>query len=181
MCGIGRLASVHGVIDKERRLFAVPPQSGEFDGIELSFLDPDDEDERKILILAEHPELHTAIERGRDTIHHHGRAVNPQLHLAMHEIVVNQLLDNEPPQMWDTAKRLLSAGYERHEVLHMLSSVVSADIFTALRDNQPPDPTRTRAALAALPESWEQRRDDIPAERHANRAERRAAQRKRHY
>ena len=70
--------------------------------------------------LAEHPELRSALASGRDKIHHHGRVVNPQLHLAMHDIVAKQLLANEPPEMWDTAKRLTSAGYERHEVLHML-------------------------------------------------------------
>ncbi len=149
--------------DEERRLFAVPALTGQFDGIELSLLDPDDEHDRTILVLAEHPELRSAIESGRDQIHHHGRAVNPQLHLAMHEIVANQLLANEPPEMWDTAKRLTGAGYERHEVLH---------------DRQSPDPARTRAALAALPGSWERQREEIPAERHANRAERRAAERK---
>lgn len=77
--------------------------------------------------------------------------MNPQLHLAMHEIVANQVLANEPPEMWDTAKRLTGAGYERHEVLHMLASVVSADVLSALHDNESNDPARTRAALAALP------------------------------
>lgn len=136
---------------EERRLFAVAPQSGEFDGIELSLLDADDEDDRTILILAEHPEFHAAIDNGRDQVHHRGRVVNPQLHLAMHQIVANQLLGNEPPQTWETAKRLLDAGYERHEVLHMLASVVSDDVYSALNDDKPPDPARTRAALAALP------------------------------
>ncbi len=162
----------------ERRLFAVPALSGQFDGTELSFLDPDNENDRTILILAEHPELRSAIEFGRDKIHHHRRVVNPQLHLAMHEIVANQLLANEPPEMWDTAKRLINAGYERHEVLHMLASVVSADVYSALHDNQSLDPARTRAVLAALPGSWEHQREETPAERHANRAERRAAERK---
>ena len=156
----------------------MPALQGQFDGIELSLLDPDDEDDLAILVLAEHPELRSAIASGREKIHHHGRVVNPQLHLAMHEIVANQLLANDPPQMWDTAKRLTNAGYERHEVLHMLASVVSADVYSALHDNRPSDPARTRAALAALPGSWEQQREDIPAERHANRAERRAAERK---
>ena len=166
--------------DDERRLFAVKAPSGQFDGIELSFLDPDDEHDRTILVLAEHPELRSAIEFGRDKIHHHGRVVNPQLHLAMHQIVANQLLANEPPEMWDTAKRLINAGYERHEILHMLASVVSADVYSALHDNQSPNSERTRAALAALPGSWEHQREEIPAERHANRAERRAAERKHH-
>ena len=173
------LASVDPVSNDERRLFAAPALSGQFDGIELSLLDPDDEDDRTVLVLAEHPELRSAIESGRDKIHHHhGRVVNPQLHLAMHEIVANQLLVNEPPEMWDTAKRLVDAGYERHEVLHMLASVVSADVYSALHDNQSKNPAQTRAALAALPGSWERQREEIPAERHANRAERRATERK---
>ena len=172
------IASLDPVSDDERRLFAVPPLSGQFNGIELSFLDPHDEHHRTILVLAEHPELRSAIESGRDKIHHHGRVVNPQLHLAMHEIVANQLLANEPPEMWDTAKRLIRAGYERHEVLHMLASVVSGDVYSSLHDKQSPDLARTRAALAALPGSWERQREEIPAERHANRAERRAAERK---
>ncbi len=175
---VASLASVGRVSDNERRLFAVPTLQGQFDGIELSLLDPDDEHDLTILVLAEHPELRSAIESGRDKIHHHGRVVNPQLHLAMHEIVANQLLANEPPQMWDTAKRLTNAGYERHEVLHMLASVVSAGVYSALHDNQSPNPARTRADLAALPGSWEHQREEIPAERHANRAERRAAERK---
>jgi uncharacterized protein DUF1841 len=184
--GVGRsgesavayVASVGWVSDDERRLFAMPALSGQFDGIELGLLDPDDEHDRSVLILAEHPELSAAIESGRDKIHHHGRVVNPALHVAMHEIVANQLLANEPPEMWHTARRLVNAGYERHEVLHMLASVVSADVYSALHDNQPPDAARTRAALASLPGSWEQQRAAIPAERHANRAERRAAERK---
>jgi hypothetical protein len=31
--------------------------TGEFDGIDLAYLDPNDEDDRRMLILAEHPEL----------------------------------------------------------------------------------------------------------------------------
>jgi len=88
------------------------------------------------------------------------------------------VLADEPPEMWQTATRLTDAGYERHEVLHMLASVVSEDVYAALHDNQPHNPARTRAALAALPESWELQRAAIPVERHANRAERRAAERK---
>jgi hypothetical protein len=50
--------------DDERRPFAVPPATGDFDGIDLAFLDPNQEDDRRTLILAEHPELHRAIEAG---------------------------------------------------------------------------------------------------------------------
>ena len=164
--------------DDERRLFAMPCLSGQLDGVEFGPLDPDEEDDRSVLIRADHPEWHSALASGRETVHHRGQLVNPALHIAMHEIVANQLLADEPPEMWQTAARLMDAGYERHEVLHMLASVVSADVYAALHDNQPPDPARTRAALAALPGSWEQQRAEIPADRHANRAERRAAERK---
>ena len=171
-------ASVGRVNDDERRRFALLGLSGQLDGIELSLLDPDNDDERSVLIRAEHPEFRSALTSGRETIHHRGQVVNPALHIAMHEIVANQLLADEPPEMWQTATRLTDAGYERHEVLHMLASVVSDDVYAALHDNQPHNPARTRAALAALPESWELQRAEIPVERHANRAERRAAERK---
>ncbi len=80
----------------------------------------------------------------------------------MHEIVANQLLAGDPPAMWATAQRLLAAGYERHEVLHMLASVVSGEVFAALRDHEPHQVERMRAALDALPESWEARRAATP-------------------
>jgi hypothetical protein len=165
----------------DRRSFAVPRATGEFDGIDLALLDPDDEADRRMLILAEHPELHRALEAGLTEIHVQGRTINPALHLAMHEIVANQLWADDPPEVWQTASRLLASGYERHEVLHMLASVVSEDVYEILHDQRAPDPEKTKAALDALPGSWERQRDELPAQEHANRAERRAAARaKRH-
>ena len=96
----------------------------------------------------------------------------------MHEVVANQLFDDNPPERWQTALRLREAGYERPGILHMLASVVSDDVFSALHASRPADPQRTRARLEALPGSWEQQRGEIPAEQNANRAERRAAARK---
>jgi hypothetical protein len=92
-CFVAALRSVAsvGMSSEERRRFAVPAATGEFDEINLAYLDPADEDERRILILAEHPELHDAIEAGLDEIHQHGTTINPELHIAMHEIVANQL------------------------------------------------------------------------------------------
>ena len=104
--------------------------------------------------------------------------MSPNLHIAMHEIVANQIWDGEPPETWQTVQRLLEAGYDRHEVLHMLASIVSGDVYRALTEGQAHDPNATLAALAELPDSWERQRANIPAERHLNRAERRAAQRR---
>lgn len=60
----------------------------------------------------------------------------------------------------------------------MLASVVSGEVYGALTERRPPDPERLRRELDALPESWEALRDEDPEDRHMNRAERRAAQRR---
>jgi len=82
-----------GLAESERRQFACPPASGRYEGIELEYLDPADPDERRILLEAEHPELHRALRRGDDEVVVGGRPINPRLHIAMHEIVANQNLE----------------------------------------------------------------------------------------
>jgi hypothetical protein len=46
-------------------------------------------------------------------------------------------------------------GYERHEILHMLGSLVSGEAWHTIHHHEPYDPERFRAGLAALPDSWE--------------------------
>jgi hypothetical protein len=167
------------VPEAERRRFACPSVAGEFDEIDLSSLDPNDEDDRRILIQAEHPDLQDALEDGRD-VHVGGEVMNPRLHISMHEIVTNQLWADEPAEVWQAAQRLTKAGYDRHEVFHMLGSVMSSEVWATLHHGEPFDLERFRRGLEALPQSWEAMRDDWPAERTRNRAERRAAERRRH-
>ena len=163
----------------ERKTFACPAGSGEVDGIDLALLDPADEDERRILIEAEHPELRQALDDGAREIRLGREVMNPRLHIAMHEIVTNQLWADDPPEMWQTARRLTSADYERHEVLHMLGSVVAGQVWGALVDDASSDIERVRQELAALPEGWESQREQWPRGRARNRAERRAQERRR--
>jgi Domain of unknown function (DUF1841) len=165
---------------QERQDFAVPVAVGAWDGIELALLARDDEDDRRILIEAEHPELHRALRTGADEVHLAGTTINPRLHIVMHEIVANQLWADDPPEMWETAQRLTAAGYDRHEVLHMLASVNSQTVYHVLRDRVPADIDRMRAALADLPGSWERERTAGSGEHRPNRAERRATRRPRH-
>jgi hypothetical protein len=142
-----------------RRSFATPPASGLFDGIELSDLDPDDPDDRRILIEAEHPQLHEALRNDVDEIAGpDGSPMNPRLHIALHEMVANQLWDGNPPEVWETAVRLQGLGYERHEILHMLLGVAGEQLRESLREKRLYDRDRHLAALAALPESWERER-----------------------
>jgi len=153
-----------------RRAWLLPPASGVVDGIDLSLLDPAEEGDRHFLVLAEHPELAAAMQNDEDWAELQGSEMSPRLHLAMHEVVANQLWNDDPPEMWTTAQRLTQAGYERHEVLHMLASVVSTDIYNAMTNDATPDITRTRQALAALPDSWEALRTPVPQSRATRRA-----------
>ena len=164
--------------EAERRAFVCPLLTGEFDGIDLSLLDPRNEDDRRLLITAEHPELRKSLDNDVREIHLGTNVINPRLHISMHEIVANQLWDDDPPEMWQTAVRLTEAGYERHEVLHMLASVVSEEVWNALAEHTPRDADRVRRALAALPATWEAMRKEQPAQRSRSRAERRASERR---
>jgi hypothetical protein len=138
-----------------RRLFACPPQTGEIQGIDLAYLDPDDPDDRRFLILADHPELRPAVENEIREIELQGQTVNPEMHITLHEVVANQLWDDNPPEAWKTAQRLLRMGYDRHEILHMLAWLVSERLWHALREHRPSEPELYEAALRQLPESWE--------------------------
>jgi hypothetical protein len=162
-----------------RKAFACPSGSGALDGIDLELLDRDVEDQRRILIKAEHPELKKALDEGRGEVHQGREVMSPALHIAMHEIVTNQLWADDPPEMWQAAGRLTSAGYERHEVVHMLCSVVSGQVWETMVKEAPYDMQRVRLELAGLPESWEAQRDQWPLELSRERADRRAKERRR--
>jgi len=123
---------------------------------DVSLLDPTDPDERSVLIRLAHPTLDDAIERGDDELIVDGRVMNPRLHLIIHEVVATQIIDGDPPEMFETADRLIAAGRDRHDVLHMLGSTVSDQIWSAPHDERPYDRAAHIAALAALPGSWDQ-------------------------
>lgn len=155
-----------------RRAFACPSRTGRHGDLVLDHLDPGDEDDRRVLIEAEHPEYAAALEDDREVIGPDGSTMNPRLHIAVHEIVVNRLWADEPPELWQTAQRLTAAGYARHEVLHMLCSVASSELWHALRGEDLPR-EQMLTSLAALPGSWEQDRTTRPPNRAQRRAHRR--------
>lgn len=130
-----------------RRVVATPYTTAVLDGEQVQ-LDPSDPDERGLLIRAEHPEYAdildgSAVEPGVD-------GVNPRLHLAMHEIVADQLWDGDPPGVWPAAQRLLTTGADRHDVLHALADVATRHVHAALTRQQPfaprPTPTTSRSS-----------------------------------
>lgn len=144
--------------DRDRRLtFAIPPIAEPDE--ETQWLDPNDADGRALLIAAGHPELDTEAE----TALVDGREINPRLHLIIHEIVATQIVDDDPPEVWATAQRLRKLGYGRHEILHMLGAAMTPQLWGALHEQRDYDLEAHRAALAALPESWERARPGGPA------------------
>ena len=102
--------------------------------MDVALLDPRDEDDRRLLIAAEHPRFWKAIEDGTPEIEVGGETVNAELHLAVHQVVAARILEDTPPEFWQTAQRLSRSGYRRHDVLHMLGSVVSNELYQALTD-----------------------------------------------
>jgi Domain of unknown function (DUF1841) len=162
--------------DHERRLaFAIPAVEHDLDDLDTSLLDLADPDDRALLIRAAHPELDT----DEETMVIGGSEINPRLHLTLHEIVATQLAEDDPPEVWATAKRLHDLGYGRHEILHMLGAVMSTQIWEALHNQREYDPDEHRAALADLPESWERQRPGGPAPPSARAAHASEAKRRR--
>lgn len=141
--------------EEARRQWAVPKRGGTVKGIDLAYLDPADQGDRRLLIAAEHPEYQEPLERGVDELTIDGHRVNPHLHIALHEVVASQLWQGAPPEVWETAKRLVRRGYRRHDILHMLGFVATEEIWSALSKGQPYDAASYERALRALPESYE--------------------------
>jgi hypothetical protein len=127
-----------------------------FADVEADYLDPSNEYDRESLIHLQHPELEEALsDPGVDEIEVAGQPMNPRLHIALHQGVAEQIVNDEPPEVWQTALRLEALGYGRHEVLHMVASVLSGEVWQVMAEQQPYDRERHLAALAALPASWE--------------------------
>jgi light-regulated signal transduction histidine kinase (bacteriophytochrome) len=57
--------------------------------------------------------LRSLVSPGRREIRVGRDMINPALHIAMHEIVANQLWADNPPEVWAIAQRLLADGYDR--------------------------------------------------------------------
>jgi hypothetical protein len=76
--------------------------------------------------------------------------VNPRLHLMMHEIVANQLWDNELPEVWHTARRLRDLGHDRHDILHALGDVSLTQLHASLTEQRLFDREQYCAALDQL-------------------------------
>lgn len=137
----------------DRQSWAMPSGHGRYRDIELKFLDPADEDELMMLLEARHAELGEALESGDEMIVD-GEPFSPRLHLAMHQIVANQLLAEDPPETWQTVRRLADMGYDWHNIMHMIARVVSDDLYGAIKESREMDPADYARRLQRLPGDW---------------------------
>lgn len=78
--------------------------------------------------------------------------VNPFLHVATHQVVEQQLADNDPPQTVKTLEALMAAGYSRHDATHAIGAVVMQEVFDILKEKRPFDRERYVAALRDVAE-----------------------------
>lgn len=71
--------------------------------------------------------------------------------LALYETVANQVANDDPPEVWKTAQRLLGLGLERKKVLSDLVLAMVPQVIAGVAESQPYDYAAHKAALAALP------------------------------
>jgi hypothetical protein len=140
------------VVD-DRGSWPIPAGHGSFRGLELEFLDPADEDQLMLLLEALHPEMADALRAG-DELVRDGEAINPRLHISMHQIVANRLLANDPPETWPAVQRLAGLGFDWHNIMHMIAAVVSDDIHAAMTEHRPFDAADHARRLEELPGDW---------------------------
>jgi hypothetical protein len=138
----------------DRRSWAVPAGHGTYRGLDLERLDPDDEDERTFLLEAQHLDMEEALKQHEEMPGPDGEPINPTLHVALHGMIANQLLADEPPETWQTVQRLAGLGYDWHNVMHLIMGPVTDAVHGALSERQPFDRADYVRRLAELPGDW---------------------------
>jgi hypothetical protein len=93
-----------------RRAFAFPVLRGRYGDIDLATLDPAEPAARRTLLAADHDDAH-------------GRPATEQ-HLRRHLVLSDRLWRGDPPELWETAQRLLDRGENRHAVQHTLMYLI---------------------------------------------------------
>ena len=150
----------------ERRAWLFAGRPRHWRGIDVDLLDPSDPGDRALLVRADHAEAEEDDQEdsagAAQSADVPGRGTNSlRMHLAVHEVVANQVWDGDPPEVGEAADRLRALGHDRHDILHMLGSVVAEEIGRVGAGGAPFDSAERTRRLDALPGSWEElRRDD---------------------
>ena len=132
-------------------------------------LDPTDEDDRAEIIRLAHPELAAAIAAGEEAVVIGGEAVNPRLHLLMHQVVADRLLHDDPPEDWLALEELIERGVDAHEAQHAIGRRLVAEMIAEFA----PPPAPAHAAPRERASGDRRARDRRKAQRAARRRNRR--------
>jgi len=104
-------------------------------------------------VLRQHPEYSDIWERAAvldpyEEVLRDG--ANPFAHVAIHQMIANQIANREPPQTVETLEALMQAGYTRHEAIHAIGGILADEIYEILRDKRPFDEADYVQALREL-------------------------------
>ena len=95
-------------------------------------------------IILQHPEYHTLLEKGEDSLDkdytpEQGQT-NPFLHLGMHLALREQVGTDRPAGIAGLTRSLLARHHgDGHTVEHMMMECLGEMLWTAQRQNSPPD------------------------------------------
>lgn len=95
-----------------------------------------------------------------------GEAVNPRLHLLMHQVVAERLVYDDPPEEWLAFSELLEDGADAHDAQHAIGLRFVEELMAAI--GPPPAPAPRPRANAD-----HRTRDRRKAQRAARRGNRR--------
>ncbi len=67
---------------------------------------------------------------------HENTEYNPILHEQFHEIVEQQIKDNNPKETKETLEKLIKSGHSRHEAIHKIGAAVVEELYDMLKSRE---------------------------------------------
>ena len=61
---------------------------------------------------------------------------SPVLHEQIHQVVEQQIKENNPKETKETLERLMRSGYNRNEAIHKIGTVVVEELFDTLKSKE---------------------------------------------
>ncbi|KAE8762491.1 hypothetical protein [Georgenia thermotolerans] len=124
--------------EAERRRFAMPCREATIDGERFTDLDPADQDDLMLLIVGEQPRAYQRVlnDPVSDEL---VDGVNPRLRVALLQVVITRLWNDEPPETWHEARRMMADGMRRREILEALAAPVAEEIWRAMQRREAED------------------------------------------
>jgi hypothetical protein len=109
-----------------------------------------EEDMRLGEIMLEHEEYHNQFEIADHLSNHEFDAeteTNPFLHIVFHQIVENQLEARDPIEAYQFFNAMLKRKISRHDVIHLIGSILSGFILICLEEQREFDLERYKFLL----------------------------------